>query len=250
MPASHPNSIARVIGAWLFLCLALPMITWAAEAEGEAMRQSMTLLEIIQTGGWIMYVLGLMSIGGLALIVYFFIVLRPEQITPKKFTAELGNMLSSGRWDAARLACQNQPTPIGAVTLAALDYAENVDNPQPELMKEIIEGEGGRQAALVQNQTQYLLDIGVIAPMIGLLGTVLGMLTAFNAIALDIARAKPIVLAAGVSQALVTTAAGLLVGIPAMIFYSYFRGRTSRLIARLETVSAEILTQLIQKKSQ
>ena len=131
---------------------------------------------------------------------------------------------------------------------AALDYAERADEADAGLLKEIMEGEGSRQAGLIQNQIQYLLDIAVIAPMIGLLGTVMGMLKAFNSVALDIAKAKPMVLAAGVSQALITTAAGLIVGIPAMIFYAYFRGRTSKLVSNLEAVSAEFLAVLAQRK--
>lgn len=218
-----------------------------AQTGSEPLGDSMTLTQIIQAGGWIMYVLGTMSIAALALIIYFFVVLRPEQITPKRSTRDIGALLGKGEFEKARAECRLQPSPVSAITLAALDYAERVEAPDPGLMKEIIEGEGSRQAALIQNQTQYLLDIGVIAPMVGLLGTVLGMLTAFNAVALDLARAKPIYLAAGVSQALITTAGGLLVGIPAMVFYAYFRGRTSKLIARLETVSTELLTQLIRK---
>ncbi len=227
------------------LLAALPVFG-AETAEGETLAQSMTLAEIIQTGGWIMYVLGAMSVAGLALIIYFFTVLREEQITPKSFTLEVSRLLAEGELESARTACRAKPSPVAAVTLAALDYAEQTENPDPGMVKEIIEGEGSRQAAMIQNQTHYLLDIGVIAPMVGLLGTVLGMLTAFNAVALDLARAKPIYLAQGVSQALVTTAAGLMVGIPAMIFYAYFRGHAGKLIARLETVSADLLTQIMK----
>ena len=132
--------------------------------------------------------------------------------------------------------------------MTAIESRRNTEEIDPGLLKDIIEGEGGRQATLIQNQIQYLQDIAVIAPMIGLLGTVLGMLTAFNAVALDIAKAKPMVLAAGVSQALITTAAGLIVGIPAMMAYAFFRGRSSKLISGLETASADLLTVLARKK--
>jgi biopolymer transport protein ExbB len=120
------------------------------------------------------------------------------------------------------------------------------NKPDPGLLREIVEGEGGRQATIIQNQTMYLLDIAVIAPMVGLLGTVMGMLTAFNTVALDLAKAKPMLLAQGVSQALITTVAGLLVAIPAMMAYAYFRGRTSRLISDLEKQSADLLTLIIK----
>lgn len=223
-----------------------PLTVRAQEgATGEPLAQSMSLGEIIQTGGWPMYVLGVMSVVAAALVIYFFVMIRQEQVVPKTFMAELRRLLGAGDAEQARIACRNQPSPVASVALAALDYTERVPEPDPSMLKEIIEGEGSRQAARIQTQTTYLLDIGVIAPMVGLLGTVLGMLTAFNAVALDLARAKPMYLAAGVSQALVTTAAGLLVGIPAMIFYAYFRGRTNAMISRLETESADLLTQLI-----
>ncbi len=243
------NRLSHFLGAALIgLISAATAHAVESEPAAAAISTSMTLSEIIQTGGWIMYALGLMSIAGLALIIYAFIVLRPEKVVPPVFTETLRQYLQRDQLEEARMHCRNQPSPVSAVALAALDYAERVKAPDPGMIKEIIEGEGNRQAAGIQQRTSYLLDIGVIAPMIGLLGTVLGMLTAFNAVALDIARAKPIYLAAGVSQALVTTAAGLLVGIPAMIFYAYFRGRSGKLIGQLEMVSADILTELIKDK--
>jgi biopolymer transport protein ExbB len=136
---------------------------------------------------------------------------------------------------------------MAAIASAGLTFLDNTSD--PTLLKEIIEGEGGRQAAQMQSQTQYLLDIAVIAPMLGLLGTVLGMMQAFNAVALDIARARPMVLADGVSKALVTTAAGLFIGIPAMAFYAFFRGRVSRLVALLESHSADLVVLLSNRKA-
>ena len=117
----------------------------------------------------------------------------------------------------------------------------------PAMLKDVVESEGQRQAVSIQDQIQYLLDIAVISPMVGLFGTVLGMMTAFNSVAMDIASARPMQLAGGVSQALITTAAGLLVGIPAMIFYAYFRGRCSRLISNIEVVAHDVLTALLRK---
>jgi biopolymer transport protein ExbB len=80
--------------------------------------------------------------------------------------------------------------------------------------------------------------------MLGLLGTVLGMLKAFGSVAHDVAAAKPVILAEGVSQAIITTIFGLMVAIPCMAFYSYFRRRASRIVSLLETASTEVLTAL------
>ncbi len=213
-----------------------------------AVRQSMTMREIIATGGWLMYVLGAMSVIGLALVVYFLFVLRRERVAPRELIMDLHRSLSAGRLDEAAAVCERNSCPAASVAAAALDYARRADDVSAEVLREVIEGEGSRQASLINSQTQYLLDIAVIAPMVGLLGTVLGMLRAFNTVALDIAKAKPMLLAAGVSQALVTTAAGLIVGIPAMIFYAYFRGRSARLVGDLEALGADLMTFLLRRR--
>jgi biopolymer transport protein ExbB len=84
--------------------------------------------------------------------------------------------------------------------------------------------------------------------MMGLLGTVFGMMRAFNVVAFDLAKAKPMLLAAGVAEALITTAAGLIIGIPAMMFYAYFRGRTSKLVSDLEVASGQVMTSMLKKR--
>lgn len=212
------------------------------------LRDRMTMKQIIETGGVPMYILGAMSVVGVALTLYFLMVLRENQVMPRKFVGEIRHLLAAGRLDDAFKACARNRSAVSEVAMTAIEYSRHSEETDPGLLKDIIEGEGGRQATLIQNQIQYLQDIAVIAPMIGLLGTVLGMLTAFNAVALDIAKAKPMVLAAGVSQALITTAAGLIVGIPAMMAYAFFRGRSSKLISGLETASADLLTALVRKK--
>ncbi len=220
----------------------------AAESAPRGMVESMSLQDILQMGGWLMVVLAGMSVLGLAMILYFLAVLRQEQVAPRKQVAAIKEQLKLGHLEEVRALCVKKPSPLSAVVLAALDYLRGAGQAEPAMLKEILEGEGSRQASMLQNQTQYLLDLGVIAPMIGLLGTVMGMLKAFNAVALDLAKAKPMLLAAGVSQALITTVAGLIVAIPAMIAYAYFRGKTAKLIARLESISAGLLTLLFQKR--
>ncbi len=101
--------------------------------------------------------------------------------------------------------------------------------------------EGGRIAASLMASVDWLADIAAIAPLVGLLGTVLGMFQAFGGIAADVtAGAKPLVLAQGVSQAIVTTIFGLVVAIPALLFHAIFRRRAARRIAELEERADEI----------
>lgn len=218
-----------------------------AQEPGAAEDAGMTLGEVVATGGWPMWVLGAMSVAALAFVIYFAAVFRQEAVVPRELVHDLHDALEAGRPEEAQRACVRSRSALGAIAGVALAYLRRTERPDPGLLREIIEGEGGRQAALMQNQTQYLLDIAVIAPMVGLLGTVIGMLRAFSAVALDIAKAKPMVLAGGVSQALITTAAGLIVGIPAMAFYAFFRGRTSRLTSTLEAHAADLLTALLHR---
>ncbi len=221
----------------------------AAPAAGQVIKESVTLMDLYKAGGWIMYVLAVLSVIVVALIIYFVIVLRPGLIVPHKLATGIRSALQQGRMQEARDLCSQKATPLSAVALAGLDYVQSADRVESGLLKDMIEGEGGRQASVIQNQVQYLMDIATISPLVGLLGTVIGMLKSFNAVALDLAKAKPMLLAAGVSQSLVATMAGLIVAIPAMAAYVYFRNRASRMIARMETVSDEILALLMKKSS-
>lgn len=223
----------------------------AAEAEAvAAMPQlhDMTLAEIFEQGGALMYPIAALSIAALALVFYFAVVLRREQLVPSRFVAALQQLLREGKLPEARAACHANSSAIAAVMESAIEYAiRNNGRPDSGLLREIVEGEGMRQATLLQNQTQYLNDIGVITPMLGLLGTVWGMLKAFNVVALDMARAKPLDLAGGISLALITTVGGLVVAIPAMGCYYFFRNRAARLIADLEVTASRLLQEIDRK---
>lgn len=232
---------------WAAAMTAVQARAQEAAAAPAGLQESMSLREIIEIGGWLMYVLGAMSLLGLALVFYYLFILRENHVMPRRFVGRLRELLREGNWPGARVLCEQSLSPIAVISLAAIDYAQGVERPEAGLIKEVIEGQGGRQAALLQNQIQYLQDVAVIAPMIGLLGTVLGMLKAFNAVAGDLAKATPMALAQGVSQALITTAAGLMIGIPAMMAYAYFRNRSARLLASLESASAELLTLLVHR---
>jgi biopolymer transport protein ExbB len=223
----------------------------AAESDmDEAMRKtSMSWQEMIRCGGWLMYVIGAFSVGALAMVIYFFAVLRASQVAPRPLQRELVEKLKAGQAVEARRACEYRACPLSAVALVALDHMRSVPQIDPALLKDVIEGEGQRQAEALHGQIQYLLDIAVIAPMAGFLGTVLGMLKAFNAVALDIAKAKPMVLASGVTQALITTVFGLLVSIPAMMFYAYFRRRASQMVSLMETAATDVLTAIVSNKT-
>jgi len=251
----------------LVLAVAVGAVLWPvtvpAQASGESVAvensgtgepmagpatAGMSWQEILESGGWLMYVLAALSVLTVAFVIYFFVVLRASQVAPRVLRRDVVEKIREGALDDARRACEYRACPLAAVALVGMDYLHESPDVDPMLLKDIIEGEGGRQAESIQGQTQLLNDIAVVAPMIGLLGTVFGMLRAFSSVALNEAAAKPVVLAQGVSQALITTAFGLIVGIPAMMFYAYFRRRAAKQVSHLEAAAAEVLSALVGKE--
>lgn len=251
---------AKRVTVWIVLaaCLLLCSAVFPASAPGQVSappesaevgrEQGMSWQAIMRSGGWLMYVLAGMSVLTVTFVLYFFVVLRTSQVVPAPLHREAVEKARAGALDDARRACEYKSSPFSAVTMAAIDYVRELEGGHPDLLQDMIQGEGSRQAEAIQGQTQYLMDIAVVSPMIGLLGTVFGMLRAFSSVALDVASAKPVVLAAGVSQALITTAFGLIVGIPAMMFYAYFRRKASKLVCHLEAASTDVLAALTAKR--
>ncbi len=220
----------------------------AAAGDAAAGATGITWRQLWEYGGWLMYVMALLSVLAVALIFYFFGVLRTDQIAPAPLRRAVIDSLRRGVPDEARRTCEARACPFAAVTLVALDYQRDAVQVDPRMLQDLMEGEGARQADNIQGQPQYLMDIAVLSPMVGLLGSVFGMMRAFNVVAMDAAKAKPLLLAIGVSQALVCTAFGLLIGIPAMGFYGHFRRRASQMVSALESASTELLTTMLGKK--
>lgn len=255
---------------FLFLLLFLPLTLMAqgdvsvpeevsseiVEEEGEVaaaeeMADSLSLAQVIENGGRLIYLLFAMSVAAAALVVYFLFTLRGARIAPAGFVRKVQVGFKTGDLEGVRELCAGHSSPVAALASAAVEYLDRAgDDADSELLRQVVEGEGVRQVGRLQSQVTYLMDIGVIAPMVGLLGTVMGMLRSFSSVALDIAKVKPMVLADGVSQALITTAAGLVVAIPAMMFYSVFRGRLAKLTAHMELVAADFVTTLTHRKPQ
>lgn len=237
------------VAALAILCGAAVFAADPAGKDDARMVQSVTLKELFDKGGILMYPLVLMSVVGVGFVVYFFLALRHRHVVPDALRDDVLDKIEAGQFSDARTVCGYRPCAFSEVTVTALDYTAGVEKVDPQLLREMIESEGSRQSATFQSQIQYLLDVAVISPMLGLLGTVFGMMRAFNVVAFDLAKAKPMLLAAGVAEALITTAVGLIIGIPAMMFYAYFRGRASKLLSDLEVASSQVMTAILRKRA-
>jgi biopolymer transport protein ExbB len=234
-----------VVAGWAVTAAAAP----AAGAPAASQVQRVSLQQIWQEGGICMYPLAFMSFLALALVIYYFVVLRREQVVPAALRKDVLAKVGQGLLADARTACSYKPCAFSEIAVLALDQAETSGRVDPAQLKDVLEGEGNRQSATLQGQLQYLLDVAVIAPMIGLLGTVLGMYTAFGAVSEDLTKSNPQVLAYGVKEAIVTTVVGLMIGIPAMMFYAYFRGRASRLVSELELAASQLMAAILKKRA-
>jgi len=218
----------------------------AAESSPGAAEQTLSLWQIIQLGGILMWPLGALSVLGLTLVAFYLFTLRREQIVPTQFTEEANRAARHQGMDGLEAVCQQYDCPASRAILAGIQHIRISGDTEPQLVLNAIQSEGGRQAERLWRRIQYLLDIGVISPLVGLMGTVFGMIRAFNAIYLQYGTSKPVTLAGGVAEALITTAAGLVIAVPSMLLYSYFRGRTAALITQMEEVCARLSAHLLR----
>jgi len=203
-----------------------------------------SLWEIALSGGPVMIPLAALSVIAIMLILIYLVTLRRGAVATHRFMQTANALLRKKDYLGLLAASNRHNEAVSQIMRYTLDFLTN--NPRATLaeLREIAQAEGTRFAGTLNQQITYLADIGTIAPMLGLFGTVLGMIKSFTVVASDIAASRPMLLAQGVSEALVTTAAGLLVGIPAMVAYAYFRGRVQARISDLEAATTQLMAQL------
>lgn len=194
------------------------------------------MLELIRSGGWIMWPLLLCSVTAVAIIAERFWSLRPSRVVPPQLVARVWHWQNQGQLDNQHLGELRAGSPLGRVLAAGLVNLHH----EREVMKESIE-EAGRQVVL--ELERFLNTLGTIAsitPLLGLLGTVIGMIKVFATIT-SAGLGDPSELAGGISEALITTATGLSIAIPSLMFYRYFRGRVDELVVRMEEEALKLV---------
>ncbi len=187
-----------------------------------------------------MWVLAGLSVLALTLMLYLLVAHRRNALAPRELVSDVMSRMVAKDLGEARRLCERRPCAYSTIALAALDVMRG-DKVCVEQISTAVETAGSHVAERLQGTVDYLCDVAAIAPLVGLLGTVLGMFQAFGGIANDLAAAaRPVVLAQGVSQAIVTTVFGLVVAIPCLAAYAFLRRRTSRRIGELETLAVEL----------
>ncbi len=194
------------------------------------------MLEIVQSGGWLMVPILLCSIVAAAICVERLWTLQRSRIVPKNLVAQIWSAIKTDDLDAPKLRELRTSSPLGQVLAAGVGNAKR----GREVMKEAME-EAASQVS--HDMERYLTSLGIIAsisPLLGLLGTVVGMIKVFTALMLE-GAGNANVLAGGISQALITTAAGLSVAIPALIFHRFFLRRIDELVVTMEQEAGKLV---------
>ena len=203
-----------------------------------------TVLEAILHAGPVMYVLLGLSVFSVMLVVTYLMTIRRGAVVSSGFMATADALLRKRDYLGLLAVSNRHGEAIARVVQKVLDFMTKNPNADFQQVREIAETEGTRVAANLNNRVTYLADIGMIAPLIGLLGTAIGIVKSFAALSGDLGTARYALLSTGVSEALINTCGGLAIGIPAMIFYAFFRGRVQRLISDLESAVTHMLALL------
>ena len=194
------------------------------------------MYQFVMKGGYLMYPIMICSVLTLAILFERLFALRRSRIIPDKFIIEVSDLVRQQRMEDALTQCRLNNSSIARVLMAGISR----HNKSRQQIKEAIEDVGRLEAANLERFLTILGTIAGIAPLLGLLGTVTGMIKAFSVIS-HAGIGNPQMLAGGISEALITTATGLTVAIPAFVFYKLLRSRVDKRILRMERVSIEIL---------
>jgi len=217
----------------------------AATATAAAPTQqapTITLLQAIEGGGWAMVPLALMSVLTIMLVFAYAITLRRGAVVSRQFMNTAEVLLKEQDYSGLAAIANRQSEAVARIVFRTLNFARGNPDASFAVIREIAQTEGAARAASLQHRITYLADIAVLSPMVGLLGTVVGIIKSFATIAHSTSEVtRTGLLSGGVSEALFATAAGLIIGIVAMAFYGLYRNRVQALISELEGASAQLL---------
>ena len=194
------------------------------------------MFELVKSGGWLMWPIILCSVAALAIIGERFWTLQKKYVAPPTLVNQIQQWLARKELDQARIELLAQTSPLGRILASGLINREH----DREIVKEAIEDTGRHVVPELERYLNSLGTIAAITPFLGLLGTVLGMIEMFSGISSH-GVGNPTVVAGGIAQALITTAAGIGVAIPSLMFYRYFRGKVNALLLDMEQEAIKLV---------
>jgi biopolymer transport protein ExbB len=202
------------------------------------------MVEIVKSGGWLMAPIILCGIITLGIILERFWTLQQKRVVPADLTGKVWGWVKKDALDQRQIQSLHQGSPLGQILAAGL---VNRDRDR-SVMKESIEDTGRHVVHDLERYLDTLATIAGVSPLLGLLGTVAGMIQAFAAITTH-GVGNPAVLAGGIATALITTAAGLTVAIPALIAYRFYRNRVDSLVVEMEKEAIKLVEALHRRQA-
>jgi biopolymer transport protein ExbB len=209
--------LSKFFSLFLSMLLFAPVLL-AAEGEGAAKKK--TVLDIIHDGGLVMYILIIASVMIMAFTIEAIIKIRQARLAPPAVLAQLKDAIVSGNYPTAYQVCVSNPCYLSKIVQAGLERLGRGREAAEKVMGEVT----AKELNGIKSNIQYLSVIGVVSPMVGLTGTVLGMIKAFETLGSS-GAADPSKLAGNISEVLIATGTGLFVAIPAFVLYYVFRNR-------------------------
>jgi biopolymer transport protein ExbB len=192
--------------------------------------------ELISAGGWLMLPIVLSSVIAAAIVIERLWALRSSRVAPPALLGQVWQWVRDKQLDTARLKSVRGDSPLGEIMAAGLSNSKH----GREIMKESIQEAAGKVIHELERYLNTLGTIAAITPLLGLLGTVIGMIDVFSAIMIQ-GTGNTGVLAGGISKALITTAAGLTVAIPALFFHRFFVRRVDELVVAMEQEATKLV---------
>lgn len=194
------------------------------------------MFELVKSGGWVMWPIILCSITALAIIGERFWSLQKKYVSPGSLVPQVRQWLTRKELNPARIELLRGSSPLGRILAAGLANRTHAR----AIVKETVEDTGRHVAPELERYLNTLGTIAAISPFLGLLGTVLGMIQMFAGVSTH-GVGDPAAVAGGIAQALITTAAGLVVAIFSLLFYRYFRGRVNELLLDMEQQALKLI---------
>jgi biopolymer transport protein ExbB len=211
-----------------------PADTAGAAAQDEA---AVSLLDLLFNGGWAMIPIAILSLMAVYIFVERLLTIQRAAKTPDSFSDKIKNLVLNGDINGARLLCNQSDTPVARMLEKGLS---RIGSPLKNI-EVSIENVGRIEIYRLEKNLSLLATISGAAPMIGFLGTVAGMIKAFIAIAQEEGSVSPKLLSQGIYEAMITTAAGLLVGIMAYLMYNYLVAQVQKIIHKMEYNSIDFI---------
>jgi biopolymer transport protein ExbB len=196
-----------------------------------------TVWELVKSGGWMMLPIIMSSIAALGIIAERLWTLRASRVTPEHLLGQVWGWIKNKQLDKEKLKELRANSPLGEILAAGLANSKH----GREIMKECIEEAAARVIHELERYINALGTIAAMAPLLGLLGTVLGMIDIFSSFMGSGMTTNAAVLAGGISKALITTAAGLMVGIPSVFFHRFLQRRIDELVVGMEQEAIKLV---------